>query len=140
MVAIARMMASKSTVGGAMRSTGTNYSDEDEDDRLHLTSDDLYSVPRQMTSIRLVRNFESKWNKIGNIADHDTTTNIDSNTDSLSFTKRRLVKSLWKVAAPTFIPAGVFQLVAVVVVSNMPLVASAAQQRIPGGGRCPLEL
>ena len=101
---------------------GEYKDDEDEDDRLHLTSDDLYSVPRQMTSIRLVRNFESKWNKIGNIADHDTTTNIDSNTDSLSFTKRRLLKSLWKVAIPTFLPAGIFQFVSVVVVSCSPLV------------------
>jgi len=34
--------------------------DDDDDEKIHLTSDDLYPVPRQMKSIRLVHNFESE--------------------------------------------------------------------------------
>lgn len=93
--------------------------DDDNGDELHLTPDDLHPVPRQMTSVRLVRNFESKWKQmVALVAESDDENNIDN----LRVTKRRLVHSLWKVAIPTFLPAGIFQFVSVVLISCSPLI------------------
>ncbi len=107
-------------------STDESDNNNDEDGKIHLTSDDLYPVPRQMKSNRLVRNFESEWQRCKNEA---STSNIQTNdnnngneTERYKATQRLLFKSLWKVAAPTFVPAGISQLVATVVISCMPLV------------------
>lgn len=101
----------------------TDESDNDEDGKIHLTSDDLYPVPRQMKSNRLVRNFESEWQRRNiETSNSNAQTGSDDETERHKATQRLLFKSLWKVAAPTFVPAGIFQLVATVVISCMPLV------------------
>ena len=107
-----------------------NDDDDDDDERVHLTSDDLYPVPRQMKSIRLVHNFESEWQEKQRSAaqaadpNNETTeiTNDETDQEKFAATKRLLMQSLWRVASPTFVPAGIFQLVATVVISCMPLV------------------
>lgn len=94
------------------------YYDHENDDKLHLTPEDLHPVPRQMKSVRLVRNFESKWKQMALAAESDG----DTDMNNLQYTKRRLIHSLWKVAIPTFLPAGIFQFVSVVLISCSPLV------------------
>jgi len=97
--------------------------DEEKDEKNHLTSDDLYPVPRQMKSARLLRNFELGWRR-----QHQRILNENSNSEKdeevigIKRTKRLLMKSLWKVATPTFLPAGIFQLISILAVSTMPLV------------------
>ncbi|VEU37559.1 unnamed protein product [Pseudo-nitzschia multistriata] len=94
-------------------SSDTDKNDDDgavED--IHLTSDDLWPVPRKMQSTRLVNMFESNWKNASR-----TRTSPNATT-----TKRQLMKTLWKIATPTFLPAGIFQFVSTVLVSVMPLV------------------
>jgi ABC-type multidrug transport system fused ATPase/permease subunit len=115
--------------------------EEDETNAIHLTSDDLFPVPRQMRSSRLVQSFESCWEKNSNIErnqnqnqqrgdkDNNNNNNNENNNDNdidheqrLAATRRLFLKSLWKVALPTFFPAGLYELVCVIVVSTMPLI------------------
>jgi len=99
------------------------YSDDDEEN-IHLTSDDLWPVPRQMRSKHLVDKYEYNWKMLmqsnQNNASAPTTTTTSS-TNSIT-TKRQLIKTLWKIATPTFLPAGIFQFISVLLVSTMPLV------------------
>ncbi|CAB9525310.1 Oligomycin resistance ATP-dependent permease YOR1 [Seminavis robusta] len=72
-----------------------------------LSQEDLFSVPREMQSDRLVELFEH----------HSTTNNND--------TKRQrypsIYKTLWKIAAPTFGPAGLCELLVVACQTGLPL-------------------
>jgi ABC-type multidrug transport system fused ATPase/permease subunit len=65
------------------------------DNGSHLTQDDLYPVPSSMKSSFLAKKFEDVYNK-------------DSGTS-----KKRFMTTLWYLAAPTFIPAGLCQLITV---------------------------
>ena len=103
-------------------SKGNGSTDEDDDsdefEKIHLTSDDLYPVPRQMKSARLVHNFESEWET----KQKPATGGYISQKQRHKATQKLLLQSLWRVARPTFLPAGIFQLVATLVISIMPLV------------------
>lgn len=121
----ARLKATTTKKKKKMKATADESENEDEhEDMIHLTSDDLYPVPRQMRSSRLVRSFESSWQKNSNMS-KSSTKQLDNDYDHeqrLATTRRLLLKSLWNVGAPTFLPAGVYQLVSVIVVSTMPLI------------------
>ncbi len=105
-------------------SESTMESDNGDDNKIHLTSDDLYPVPRQMKSARLVHSFESEWQRRNNESSTKTQNDSVNASDKQrnADTQKILFQSLWRVAAPTFVPAGIFQLVATVVISCMPLV------------------
>jgi hypothetical protein len=98
-------------------------SNNSSDDDYHLTSNDLYPVPREMKSLKLVFKFESYWEKLVN---NSNSKNTDSkNTKKppkVITTKTILLKTLWYISKPTYVPAGIYQLVSTLCISTMPLV------------------
>lgn len=72
-----------------------------------LSASDLYVVPRNMRSIELIAKFEESFQRSAN---NTTTTNY-----------RRLLRALWTVASPSFIPAGYCELLVVICGTSLPL-------------------
>jgi len=75
-----------------------------------LSASDLYVVPRSMRSIELIAKFEESFQRSAN----NTTTNTTS-------TYRRLLRALWTIASPSFIPAGFCELFVVICGTALPL-------------------
>ena len=104
----------------------------DETDNYHLTSDDLYPVPQSMKLSNLVHQFEAYWKKKQQQQqqkqqqeDFFTTTNTTTNTNTTNTTtttKSLFLHTLWHVALPMYLPAGLYQFIAVLCVSRMPSV------------------
>mmetsp|Transcript_5499 Transcript_5499/g.15909 ORF Transcript_5499/g.15909 Transcript_5499/m.15909 type:complete len:1280 (+) Transcript_5499:109-3948(+) len=92
-----------------------------DDELLHMTSDDLWPVPRQMQSANLVNEFELIWKAMESKTTQNDRKDVTAAT-TRSQTKRQLIKVLWKIATPTFIPAGTCELGSTILVSTMPLV------------------
>lgn len=74
-----------------------------------MSQQDLYTVPYSMRSSYLSTQFKKHFHEIG-VADISTVG-----------TKKRLVQTFWRLAAPTFIPAGFCELLTVVCQVAMPL-------------------
>ena len=72
------------------------------EDNTKLTQDDIFDVPQSMRSDHLVSEF-------------------DKNYESLEGQRRKLFKTLLRLAAPTFIPAGFCQLGTVICQVSLPL-------------------
>lgn len=85
-----------------------------------LTSDDLYAAPKAMESTRLVECFDQHYHRPAKDPDHDDSKDWTS-PDSLIESRRRLLWALWKVGAPTFVPAGFCQLMVVICGIALPL-------------------
>jgi len=79
------------------------------DDGTHLVQDDLFSVPHTMESRTLAEKF---WKQYEGIV---TATATRKNQ------QRKLIVALWRMAIPTFVPAGFCQLVTVLMQVAMPL-------------------
>ena len=106
---------------GAAASKNHNEDNNDDsnnssDDDYHLTSNDLYPVPREMKSLKLVLKFESYWQKLVNNSKNT------KKTPKGTTTKTILLKTLWHISKPTYVPAGIYQLVSTLCISTMPLV------------------
>lgn len=78
-----------------------------------LTGDDLFKVPVSMESKQLVDLFEQF------TVDYSSAHNADD--DLTVDARKRLLQTLWKIAAPTYIPAGFCELVVVVCGIALPL-------------------
>jgi len=102
--------------------TKGNDTNDDELEKIHLTSDDLYPVPRQIKSARLVANFERAWELKRSKNAQFVQDAFENETEKFAASQKILLQSLWRVARPTFVPGGFFQLVAVLVISCLPLV------------------
>lgn len=74
----------------------------------YLTSDDLYSVPRNMRSDRLVHDFQ-QYEDASRVSRPDWSS------------RRRLLWTLWRIAAPTYVPAGLCELLVVICGTALPL-------------------
>eukprot|EP00980_Cylindrotheca_fusiformis_P019578 scaffold6784_cov108-Cylindrotheca_fusiformis.AAC.20 len=74
----------------------------------HLSQDDLYVVPQSMKSPVLTATFQKYYDKYGS-------------EKSKMTDRKRLLKTLWKVASPTYVPAGICELVVVLCGTGMPL-------------------
>jgi len=75
-----------------------------------LSASDLYVVPRNMHSIEPIAKFEESFQS----SENNTTTNTTS-------TYRRLLRALWTIASPSFIPVGFYELFVVVCGTALPL-------------------
>jgi ABC-type bacteriocin/lantibiotic exporter with double-glycine peptidase domain len=92
------------------------------DNNIHyLTSDDLYVVPKAMESKNLVDVFDQHYHAHHEENAKDNITDPTFSNHSLKASRRRLLWALWKVGAPTFIPAGFCQLVVVICGTALPL-------------------
>ena len=78
-----------------------------------LSASDLYVVPRNMRSIELIAKFEESFQRS---AANNNTTNTTATANY-----RRLLRALWTVASPTFIPAGFCELLVVICGTSLPL-------------------
>jgi hypothetical protein len=99
-------------------------SNQNENDSYHLTSDDLFPVPREMKSSKLVSKFESYWEKSNN-TNSNTKNSKKTNTKNTKIiitTKTILLKTLWNISKSTFVPAGIYQLISTLCASTMPLI------------------
>ncbi len=76
---------------------------QNKKDGHYLTSDDLYVVPRNMQSKKLVQVFDQNFPK------------------GSASSRRRLLWTLWKIGAPTFVPAGFCELLVVLCGTALPL-------------------
>ena len=95
----------------------------------HLTSDDLYVVPRAMESSKLMTQMDQYYhhelqqqreNASSDDGDDDDSLN-DNSPSNYRQKRRRLLKTLWKIAAPTYIPAGICELLVVICGTTLPL-------------------
>jgi len=75
-----------------------------------LSASDLYVVPRNMHSIEPIAKFEESFQS----SENNTTTNTTS-------TYRRLLRALWTIASPSFIPVGFCELFVVICGTALPL-------------------
>jgi len=75
-----------------------------------LSASDLYVVPRNMRSIEPIAKFEESFQS----SENNTTTNTTS-------TYRRLLRALWTIASPSFIPVGFCELFVVICGTALPL-------------------
>ena len=100
---------------------GNDDSNNSSDDDYHLTSNDLYPVPREMKSLKLVSKFESYWEKLVNNSKNNTKSKNTKTPPNIT-TKTILLKTLWYISKPTYVPAGIYQLVSTLCISTMPLV------------------
>ena len=100
---------------------GNDDSNNSSDDDYHLTSNDLYPVPREMKSLKLVSKFESYWEKLVNNSKNNTKSKNTKTPPNIT-TKTILLKTLWYITKPTYVPAGIYQLVSTLCISTMPLV------------------
>lgn len=89
---------------------------QNKTDGQHLTSDDLYVVPKAMESKNLVDVFDEHHKR-----PQDNNEIDDESEASLKASRRRLLWALWKVGAPTFIPAGFCELLVVICGTALPL-------------------
>ena len=91
--------------GARQRQTETSSSSSSlsNDDDAYLSLDDLFRVPKSMSSTHLVKVFE------------------EANSNKNNSTTAPLYKILWKIAAPTFVPAGICELVVVLCGVTLPL-------------------
>ena len=107
-----------------------------------LSNEDLFEAPKTMHSDYLIEKFRSAYRKYNsemediklnvNNSDSDTPTGMDidittkekvQKQKSLRIARSRvLMKVLWILAKPTYLPAGLFQLVTVIVQTLCPLV------------------
>ena len=82
-----------------------------------------------MKSLKLVSKFESYWEKLVNNSNSKNTESKNTNnakkaptTPKVITTKTILLKTLWHISKPTYVPAGIYQLVSTLCISTMPLV------------------
>lgn len=101
---------------GAKQSKGG----EEDLDAAHLTSDDLYVVPRTMEASLLLTQMEEYYNHQASENSIPSPDTIDNPT-SYRQKRRRLLRTLWKIAAPMYIPAGICELLVVICGTTMPL-------------------
>jgi ATP-binding cassette, subfamily C (CFTR/MRP), member 1 len=101
---------------GAKQSKLKSGDDDDDDLGGQLTSDDLYAVPRDMESSLLATQMKEYYNHVKTPPAAD-----DGNQTSYRQKRRRLLKTLWKIAAPTYIPAGICELLVVICGTTLPL-------------------
>lgn len=95
-----------------------------------LTSDDLYAVPRRMQAHRLVQVLQEELERRNHQPPSSESAGLRGGG------QRRLVHALWKIAAPTFVPAGVCEGVVVLCLTAMPLLVwelLAVLEGNPGG-------
>jgi ABC-type multidrug transport system fused ATPase/permease subunit len=78
-----------------------------------LSQHDLFAVPETMESKHLVDSFEHFKHRLATASSSPDSSTIPSQT--------RLVKTLWKIAAPTFVPAGFCELLVVICGTALPL-------------------
>lgn len=79
----------------------------------YLTSDDLYVVPRDMQSKKLVQKFDQIY--------RNNNGSSSSSSPSYSSSRRKLLWTLWKIGASNFIPAGFCELLVVLCGTALPL-------------------
>ena len=92
-----------------------------------LSNEDLYEAPKTMHSDYLIDKFRSAFSKykqeIMTEEQAEGERNVKNSTKNATKARRKvLMKVLWTLAKPTYIPAGMYQLVTVIVQTFCPLV------------------
>ncbi|KAL3924691.1 MAG: hypothetical protein SGILL_000891 [Bacillariaceae sp.] len=89
----------------------------------HLTSDDLYVVPRAMQSSKLMTQMDQFYNHELQQSQQQQQQQDEAQQSPSTYRqkRRRLLKTLWKIAAPTYIPAGICELLVVICGTTLPL-------------------
>lgn len=119
-----------------------NKRKDDGHQHYYLTSDDLYVVPKAMESTHLVQVFDQQYHQQqqqeqqqqqkttkttthGSSHDDDNDNDNDDNEDLSEIkskaARRQLLWALWKIGAPTFVPAGFCELLVVLCGTALPL-------------------
>ena len=122
--------------GGGGDADGDRDDDDDgtasheDDDVDNLTSDDLYVVPRAMEASWLTEQMEKFYHPTseGEESSNTAATSMASSPSpppppppTYRQQRRQLLKALWTIAAPTYIPAGVCELLVVICGTTLPL-------------------
>jgi hypothetical protein len=89
---------------GSLLQKGSRQSKDPSLNSVRITQDDLFVAPSNMQSPYLSKQFNESFS-----------------ASSISSTKWKLLKTLWRLAAPTFIPAGLCELITVLCQVAIPL-------------------
>ncbi|KAG7359453.1 multidrug transporter membrane ATP-binding component [Nitzschia inconspicua] len=104
----------------------TVSNDIDDSCNRGLTTHDLFVVPRSIEASLLMTQMEEYYDNDVAAAPTSTdptdpTTTTTTSSTSYRQKRRRLLKTLWKIAAPMYIPAGICELLVVICGTTLPL-------------------
>lgn len=98
--------------------------EEDGNNNKELSNEDLFTAPKTMDSDYLIKKFQTAFETLNEEAkqsrSHDSH-DIDTDLNRHKRLRRIFIRTLWSISKPTYIPAGMFQLITVLVQTLTPI-------------------